>query len=585
MSRIPSAVTSVDRRHFLTAAGAVGVSAGIGLALGLGGGSGEATAVGPAAAAPRPAVPSPRGAAAHSATSSAPAVPARTTLDTVATPVDTRVPFQRLADGPGWRRAVRRDLAPAGAARTSRRTTLTAFVQLTDLHLADVQHPVRTEYLRASDLTGWRPQEALSVPGAVALIERINALRNGPATGTPLSFAMTTGDNTDNNSLAELDWFLTVMSGGRITPNTGDPRHYEGPQNSGEPLYWQPESAVRDVDTRHGFPRIPGYLDAVARPVTSPGLRLPWYSTVGNHDSLASGAVADRSGYLAEFAVGDRKLYTVTESEADPLRAILTAGSHPSGDELVALLKRDRRRMRAVTPDERRAPFTPHQHLAAHLDPSRTGPGPVGHGYTADNLAAGTQYYTFAMGENVVGVSIDTTDRGGHFLGSVGTEQLHWLDRTLTAHRDAHVVVFSHHNSWTMTNTHPDPARPGEGRHTGDEVVALLRRHRNVRAWVNGHSHRNRILPHGSFWEISTASHVDRPQLARIVELADNGDGTLSVFTTLIESGAPSRTDFHDLSQTGLAAMYREFAHNAPGASTTAYGSPEDRNTELLLKV
>ncbi|MGQ4510954.1 TIGR03767 family metallophosphoesterase [Streptomyces sp. DW26H14] len=583
MSRIRSAAASVDRRHFLTAAGAAGAAAGIGLPLGLRGGPAGARAVAPAQ--DRPAVPSQRTPAASSATAvRAPRVPARTTLDSVATPVDTRARFQRLADGPGWRRVVRHELASAGTSRASRRTTLTAFVQLTDLHLADVQHPVRTEYLRAADLTGWRPQEALSVPGAVALIERINALGDGPATGSPLSFAVTTGDNTDNNSRAELDWFLTVMSGGRAVPNTGDPRHYEGTQNSGETLYWQPESTVRDVDTRLGFPRVGGYLDAVIRPVTSPGLRIPWYSTVGNHDALASGAMADRSGYLAEFAVGGRKLYAVSESEAAPLRTILSAGSHPSGDELVDLLRRERRHMRAITPDERRAPFTPHDYLAAHLDPARTGPGPHGHGYTADNLAANTQYYTFPMGDNVVGVSLDTTDRGGHFLGSVGTRQLTWLERALTRHRDAHVVVFSHHNSWTMTNTHPDPAQPHEVRHTGDEVVALLRKHRNVRAWVNGHSHRNRILPHGSFWEISTASHVDRPQLARVIEIADNGDGTLSLFTTLIESGAPARTDFHDLSQTGLAAMYREFAHNAPGASTTAYGSADDRNTELLLK-
>ncbi|MCI3222628.1 twin-arginine translocation signal domain-containing protein, partial [Streptomyces sp. NP-1717] len=38
MSRIRSAVTAVDRRSFLAAAGAVGLSTGIGLAVGTGGG-------------------------------------------------------------------------------------------------------------------------------------------------------------------------------------------------------------------------------------------------------------------------------------------------------------------------------------------------------------------------------------------------------------------------------------------------------------------------------------------------------------------------------------------------------------------
>jgi metallophosphoesterase (TIGR03767 family) len=580
MTRIRSAVTAVDRRSFLTATGAVGVSAGIGLALGAGGGSGEAAAApGPTAA---PTVPG-----ARTPVSAAPApsrtVPARTTLDSVAAPRDTSVAFRRLGDGPGWRRVVRERLAAPRAGRAERRTVLSSFVQLTDLHLVDVQHPVRTEYLRSQQLSGWRPQEALTVPGAVALVEQINALRTGPATGAPLSFAVTTGDNTDNNSLGELNWFLTVMSGGRISPNTGDPRRYEGPQNSDSRLFWHPEDSGRDTDKRLGFPRIQGFLAAALRSVNSPGLRIPWYSTVGNHDSLASGAMADRSGFLAEFAVGAKKLYGIPDAEAKAMLKLLSKGGDPTGAELIGLLRRSKNLMRSVTPDPGRAPFGPREYLTAHLDPARAGAGPAGHGYTAANLDSGTLYYTFPMGENITGISLDTTDHGGHFTGSLGTAQLNWLKRKLKEHKDDYVVVFSHHNSWTMTNTHPDPARPGEARHNGDEVLALLKSNRGVLAWVNGHSHRNSIRPHGSLWEITTASHIDFPQLARVIEIADNRDGTLSLFTTLIESAAPHRTDFEDLSQTGLAALYRELSHNAPGSTTAGAGKSADRNTELLL--
>lgn len=140
-----------------------------------------------------------------------------------------------------------------------------------------------------------------------------------------------------------------------------------------------------------------------------------------------------------------------------------------------------------------------------------------------------------------------------------------------------------------MGNTRRDPARPDEKRHDGDDVIALLGSHANVLAWVNGHIHRNLITPHSapggrSFWEISTASHVDFPQLARIIELVDNKDGTVSLFTTLVESAAPHATDFTDLTQTGLAALYRELSFNAPGASTALAGASRDRNTELVLK-
>lgn len=146
------------------------------------------------------------------------------------------------------------------------------------------------------------------------------------------------------------------------------------------------------------------------------------------------------------------------------------------------------------------------------------------------------------------------------------------------------MLVFSHHTSKTMNNTRPDPARPHEKRHNGAELVELLAAHPRVVGWINGHSHKNDIIAHGSFWEISTASHIDFPQLARVIELVDNHDGTLSLFTTLIESAAPHRTDFDDLSQTGLAALYRELSFNAPEARSDLAGTARDRNVELLLK-
>ena len=67
-------------------------------------------------------------------------------------------------------------------------------------------------------------------------------------------------------------------------------------------------------------------------------------------------------------------------------------------------------------------------------------------------------------------------------------------------------------------------------------------------AWVNGHTHSNQIWAHprsekgkvvGGFWEINTASHIDWPQQARLIEIVDNHDGTLSIFTTMIDHGGP----------------------------------------------
>ncbi|WP_372345814.1 TIGR03767 family metallophosphoesterase [Streptomyces sp. KL116D] len=581
---VTNVAAALDRRTFLAATGAVTLSAGVGYALGPGGGEAAAGPVTPVRAASRQAPAAPL----------APYTRGTTLASVAAAPGGTG--YRRLGDGPAWQRVTREDLTGAKGGREARRTALAAFVQFTDLHLVDVQHPLRYEYLRAQTASAWRPQEALSVAGAVALVERVNALRGAPVTASPLHFVMTTGDNTDNNARSELDWFLTAMSGsrgGRITPNTGDPRHYEGVQNSGVPLYWHPDAALRDTDKRdHRFPRIHGFLDAAIAELRSPGLNLPWYSTVGNHDALPGGCYAPGDPFFAEFAVGGKKLMELPASAGKAIWDNVKQGGDPKGTAFKELLRAQARHMRSVTPDESRAPFTPAEYLAAHLDPAHTGPGPHGHGYTQANLAATTQYYAFRVSDDVVGLSLDTTDPGGHYEGSISHSQLTWLERQLTkAARDKdHVVVFSHHTSRTMRNLREDPHHPGERRHGGKELAALLGRHRPVLAWVNGHSHKNAITAHagesgsGGYWEISTASHVDFPQLARIIEIADNHDGTLSLFTTLIESSAPHRTDFTDLTQTGLAALYRELSFNAPGSRATLSGTPGDRNTELVLR-
>ncbi|MGW7527709.1 TIGR03767 family metallophosphoesterase [Streptomyces sp. NPDC054783] len=580
MPRIRSVAASaleVNRRTVLAAAGAVSLSAGVGYAL--------RPTDSEAATAPAP--------VAHSGQAT-PAVPLApytkgTTLASVAAPRNGSG-YRRLGDGPGWARVVRGELATPKSGRASRRRALAAFVQFTDLHLMDVQHPLRWEFLRAADPHSWRPQEALTVPGAISLVERVNALRGAPVTGAPLHFVMTTGDNTDNNAHSELEWFMKVMSGGRISPNSGDPKHYEGVQNSGLQLFWQPDAALRDYDKTLGFPQLKGFLAAAIREVQSPGLNLPWYSTVGNHDALPLGAYGSHGDpYLAEAAIGGKKLMNVPAADAKKLLASINNGTDAKGTGYRDFLKAHARSMRSVTPDEKRAPYTPADYLKAHLDPAHQGHGPVGHGYSSANLDAGTQYYAFRISDDVIGISLDTTDAGGYYEGSVGTAQLKWLDRTLKDNKDSYAVVFSHHTSKSMDNTRPDPARPGEKRHSGAEVVSLLSAHANVLAWVNGHVHRNVITPHQasggrSFWEISTASHIDFPHLARIIELVDNKDGTISLFTTLIEAAAPHRTDFADLSQTGLAALYRELAYNAPNASKTLAGGAADRNTELVLK-
>ena len=66
--------------------------------------------------------------------------------------------------------------------------------------------------------------------------------------------------------------------------------------------------------------------------------------------------------------------------------------------------------------------------------------------------------------------------------------------------------------------------------------------------------------------------------------MVDNRDGTLSLFTTVLDHDAPVQTSVHDLSQRGLAAWSRELSANDWAATPAMLmGSVLDRNTELLM--
>jgi metallophosphoesterase (TIGR03767 family) len=526
---------------------------------------------------------------------------AGTTLEQVATPTGSG--YLRLQSGPGWPLVVRTDLAAAAAGRDDRRTGLASFVQFTDLHLTDTESPVRFEYLARYIDSAYRPHETLTVRGASSLVERINSLSGGPYTGIPFSLVMATGDNTDNHEQIELQWYLSVMSGGAITPNTGDLTRYEGVQNSGSTDYWNPESDLQDDYKTAGFPQIPGFLTAATRPFTAPGLRTPWYSTVGNHDDSIEGTLPDVS-LLNSFYTGGLKIEGVDDADAAKLADALLHDPASALSLFVKIL--DSGPVRHVTPDAGREPFDNAGFAQAHLNSAVTGPGPYGHGFTSSMASSGLLYYTFPIADGVLGISLDTTNRAGLADGSIGTAQLDWLEARLQTNSghwydtdgnrvqggstDQLIVIFSHHTSTTMGNTLPDPYNLLEARHTGDELVTLLQRYPNVVAWVNGHTHANQITPHPhavaerAFWEINTASHIDFPQHARIIEIADNQDGTLSLFTTLVESAAPYATDFSDTSDSGLAALYRELSYNDPYATPAQkLGGSGDHNTELLI--
>ena len=461
--------------------------------------------------------------------------------------------------------------------RARRRRALAAFGQMSDVHICDTESPNRLENAEAFSSSAYRPNEMLGLHVAEAMVQQINKVGRGPVTKRPLDFVLQTGDNADNAQLNEVRWNIDVLDGGTVRQASGDLTRYEGVMDASDPAYYVADyyhpdgNATGTTDDNYrktyGFQVIPGLVAAAGREFQASGLNVPWYSAMGNHDHLVQGNESPDATSQAK-ATGTSKTFKV--------------GQLP----------------RTVTADPSRRQLGTAEIVEEHFKLVPGAPGPVGHGFTQQNRSQGTGYYSFDHGKLLRFVVLDTVNQNGDDKGCLSETQLAWLRKVLKASRKRLVVVASHHTSWTMDSRATGSIDPGR-RVQGAEVVKELLRHRNVIAWVNGHTHSNAILPHplkkkpkkkggrarvvGGFWEINTASHIDWPQQARLIEVADNRDDTLSLFTTMLDHAAPTSYENLD-SPLELAAVARELAANDPQERKEKRGGVRTaRNTELLL--
>jgi metallophosphoesterase (TIGR03767 family) len=506
--------------------------------------------------------------------------------------------YHSVAEVDGEAHAVRSELigADAAAGIKSPGGAIACLAHITDLHMTDVESPVRFEFINREYadprfrelLPMQRAQEALNAHAIDAMVRTLNEISGGPLTGKSLELVAMTGDAVDNVQSNELSTYMDLLDGGVVHPGSGGPE-YEGVQAPSWPVdvFWKPDGAAEGEDayrTAFGFPHVPGLLERALEPFRAAGLSLPWLGCHGNHEEVCQGVGIVTPAIAAAMVRAPKPLRlpdgldldTIVETFVQRPEAFM-AGPHVD-----------------VTADAARRPFILEEFLDVHF---RSGARPHGHGFTAQNLEDGTAYYVHDT-TAVRFITLDTACPGGGAEGCITADQLHWLERRLeevhssfrsrdgtgvrTSHRDRLVVILSHHGLDTLSNRRAHPGTPGASHVDPDELLDSLLRFRNVVLWLNGHIHANRIQARpdssgrgGGFWEVTTGSLVDWPCQGRIVEITDPGDGLLAIACTMVD---------HQGSE--LASLHRELAGNAPAAGFASgrAGTPLDRNVILPVR-
>lgn len=511
------------------------------------------------------------------------------------------------ANEKGWRDLT---LAPGealiGSPPSAKAKSLVSLVHISDLHICDAQSPARMELLdRFADphhpfsalvkLVGaYRAQEILSTQTVDAMVRKIN-LFESVFSKRPIDAVVITGDVTDNAQGNELDWYLTLLHGGTLHPDSGDHLIWEGvAAGEGEHYdrsYWNPEGTPAGEEddfprSLYGFPTIQGLTKAVRQSFAAPGLRHHWFSTHGNHDALIQGSVPP-SETLNNYAIGGKRLVELPK-DLDLMEAFgtpATVGPIVSPDLSNGTFIDQE-------PDPGRAFNDEFTWATLHTECDHD------HGLGAENLVSGEKYWVRDVGQIRL-VSLDTVNIHGGWQGSIDRAQFRWLESLLTENENGldpkYVVVLSHHPAPTLFNLYaPDGVEPRVGE---DELVSLLSTHSSVILWLAGHNHQHQADLVGNtdgargFWHVQTASNIDWPQQGRLVEIFEEEE-RLVIATSVFDHLGPVEPSFdsEDLKRTvNLAGISRLLSANHWQRRSGEFdllhsaGTAEDRNRFLPL--
>ena len=454
----------------------------------------------------------------------------------------------------------------------------------------------------------------------------------------PFSGVAVTDQNCPNQSSETLTRLNADVTARRYT-GLQDYDDYRDAPAARQAAFWDPDEAPPAASVYGDWPRYPGLLDRAQQPFQAEGVNVPWYTARGNHDGLVTGNAPATFALARGLIAGCQKIFPSSSFDPNIYRGKTEAEVF---DDIVRNPQRQQEILggvRPVPPDPNRRYVDQREYKELHDT------GDNAHGYdfvsSAEEKASNglASYYAFNPRSGFRFISLDTVAEGGGSDGNIDHPQYRWLERELDkanalqwsgnrlvrdGDKNRLVVLYSHHKLEDLTISATDESAgkcsadvdPGCDRDprkstpihrglTGKQTIRdLLLKYPNVIAFVTGHSHRNEIKAFSrsggasGFWQINTASHTDFPQQARQLEVMDNRDGTLSIFSTILDHAAPvdppaPGSAANVFTETQIASIARVLAANDPqglgprgpgSRSNEGLGERTDRNVELPIR-
>ncbi len=402
------------------------------------------------------------------------------------------------------------------------RKVLARFVHVSDIHVTDDESPIRLARFDGGSPFDGAARPHSSHMGRVlnAAVRTVNAMHRSQ----PLDFLMLGGDSTDSAQSNEIGWVIGILSGSDVVAcdsgKTNDPK--------------------------------PGSDNDPKDPFVPEGLEIPWKFCLGNHDTEIMGINAINAIGIAN-AIGN-----TTASGAQDW-------SQPGAPVIIGDLP----------PDENRRPL----YRSEMIDLIAAD----GDGHGLKDLTTDKVSYVFDVGTSLRFVVFDTALEEGGADGILRRPDLEaFLKPALDkAKSDGKLVVLvSHHGLGSFGDGSSGSSAAKENAVPGDEIRTFLLSYDNVVLSLTGHTHYHVVNwvggASGGFWEVQTCSLVEFPNQMRLVEIADEDNGHLSI--QLI--GVDFATDDDVIAEEGRRLAILD---HTSGWGAGYEGTPSDRNVKLYV--